>query len=57
MNTSQLKCTKCERDHGVWITSDLTWNVQVNKQCERANKDREQEQYTVFQPGEPSTLP
>ncbi len=39
MNTSQLVSTKSERDLGVWISSDLTWTFQVNKQCERANKD------------------
>jgi hypothetical protein len=28
-----------ERDLGVWISSNLKWNKQVNEQCARANKE------------------
>ncbi len=33
----QLTSTKNERDFGVWISTDLRWNKQVNRQCACAN--------------------
>ena len=35
----QLTSTKNERDLGVWISTDLRWNKQVNQQYSRANKE------------------
>ncbi len=39
MKDCQLTSTKNERDLGVWISTDLRWNKQVNQQCARANKE------------------
>ena len=39
MKDCQLTSTKNERDLGVWISTDLKWNIQVNQQCARANKE------------------
>lgn len=38
MNESNLKSTRCERDLGVWVSSDLTWTKQILDQNARANK-------------------
>ena len=35
---SQLGAVKQEKDLGVWISSDLTWNKQVVEQSSKANK-------------------
>ena len=39
MKDCQLTSTKNERDLGVWISTDLRWNKQVNQQRARANKE------------------
>ena len=39
MKDCQLTSTKNERDLGVWISTDLRWNKQVNQQCARSNKE------------------
>ncbi len=38
MNGSLLGAVKQEKDLGVWISSDLTWNKQVVEQSSKANK-------------------
>lgn len=38
MNGAMLEKTSHERDLGVWVSIDLTWNCQVLEQCSRANK-------------------
>ena len=37
-NNSALISTETERDLGVWVSKDLTWNKQVYEQSARANK-------------------
>ena len=37
-NNTTLARIKHERDLGVWISSDLTFNKHINKQCAQANK-------------------
>ncbi len=36
--SSSLEQTDSERDLGVWVQSNLTWNEQVHYQSEKANK-------------------
>ena len=38
MKGETLEITKSERDLGVWMSTDLTWNNQVVEQSSRANK-------------------
>ena len=38
MNGAPLDSINCERDLGVWVSSNLTWNRQVLEQYSRANK-------------------
>ena len=37
MASSQLKVVSAEKDLGVYITDNLTWNKQVNEQCAKAS--------------------
>ena len=37
MASSQLEVVSAEKDLGVYITDNLTWNKQVNEQCAKAS--------------------
>ena len=38
MNGAILEITSHERDLGVWVATNLTWNRQVSERCSRARK-------------------
>ena len=50
LNNSTLETTDTERDLGVWVANNLTWNKQVHEQsaCARQTPRIHQEEHTAY---------